>query len=170
MKFFRPRKISNILAVFRESREEPNFHSLALDLCFRVLGLFCFLFCFFYSLLKVCGFSSLLLSGRENVMWYTVNYDLFLFLCPFFSSLQILSCFFLFSSSRFFFFLSFNLSSYSLGAKAAGNHGRWRPGPHLAPRGKQTTWSTPEATWPNLASTGTWGFSLARSSQSRLPH
>lgn len=83
MKFFRPRKISNILAVFRESREEPNFHSLALDLCFRVLGLFCFLFCFFYSLLKVCGFSSLLLSGRENVMWYTVNYDLFLFLCPF---------------------------------------------------------------------------------------
>lgn len=95
MKFFRPRKISNILAVFRESREEPNFHSLALDLCFRVLGLFCFLFCFFYSLLKVCGFSSLLLSGRENAMWYTVNYDLFLFLCPFF----LLS-----KSSRVFFF------------------------------------------------------------------
>lgn len=123
MKFFRPRKISNILAVFRESREEPNFHSLALDLCFRVLGLFCFLFCFFYSLLKVCGFSSLLLSGRENVMWYTVNYDLFLFLCPFifFSPNPLV---FFFSSSRFFFFLSFNLSSYSLGAKAAGNHGR----------------------------------------------
>lgn len=95
MKFFRPRKISNILAVFRESREEPNFHSLALDFCFRVLGFF--VFCFFiYSLLKVCGFSSLLLSGRENAMWYTVNYDLFLFLCPFF----LLS-----KSSRVFFLL-----------------------------------------------------------------
>lgn len=43
----------------------------------------------------MCGFSSLLLSGRENVMWYTVNYDLFLFLCPFF----LLS-----KSSRVFFF------------------------------------------------------------------
>lgn len=46
MKFFRPRKISNILAVFRESREEPNFHSLALDFCFRVLGFFVFCFLF----------------------------------------------------------------------------------------------------------------------------
>lgn len=170
MKFFRPRKISNILAVFRESREEPNFHSLALDLCFRVLGLFCFLFCFFIPFLRCVDF--LLCYYRGVRMWCGIRLIMIYFysFALFFSSLQILSCFFLFSSSRFFFFFSFNLSSYSLGAKAAGNHGRWRPGPHLAPRGKQTTWSTPEATWPNLASTGTWGFSLARSSQSRLPH
>lgn len=131
MKFFRPRKISNILAVFRESREEPNFHSLALDLCFRVLGLFCFLF--FYSLLTVCGFSSLLLSGRENAMWYTVNYDLFLFLCPFFPSLQILSCFFSFLFFQILFLSFFQSLFLFLGGKGSRESR------------KVTTWPAPGA-------------------------
>lgn len=63
MKFFRPRKISNILAVFRESREEPNFHSLALDLCFRVLGLFCFLFFYLFPSYGVWIFFSVIIGA-----------------------------------------------------------------------------------------------------------
>lgn len=85
MKFFRPRKISNILAVFRESREEPNFHSLALDFCFRVLGLFCFLFCFFIPFLRcvdflLCYYRGVRMRcGIRLIMIYFYSFALFFF-------------------------------------------------------------------------------------------